>query len=90
MKEIQRGRIGGNFLGNIVLFMPVGFLLSIVTEWKKLWKTAVLGVNFSLFIEVIQLVTARGCVASDDVMLNTIGTLIGYGVYKPIKGFTTY
>ncbi len=35
LKEIQRGRIGNSF-GNIILFVPIGFLLPAVTGWKKM------------------------------------------------------
>jgi glycopeptide antibiotics resistance protein len=89
-KEIQKGRIGTNFLGNIVLFMPVGFLLPIVSDWKQLWKTIATGIGFSLLIEVIQFITARGCFDPDDVILNGLGCIIGYGIYKATdKLFTT-
>ena len=30
LKEMQRGRISVNFLGNIILFMPIGFLVPVV------------------------------------------------------------
>lgn len=82
LKEIQRGRIGANFLGNIALFIPMGFLLPCVTDWKKMWRTVVAGVGFSLIIETIQLVTSRGCFDFDDVLLNCLGTVIGFGLYN--------
>lgn len=81
LKEIRRGRIGMNFLGNIILFMPVGVLFPVVTGWKKMWKTMVAGISFSLFIEIIQLTTSRGCFDFDDVLLNCLGTVIGFGLY---------
>ena len=82
LKEIQRGRIGANFLGNIALFIPMGFLLPCVTDWKKMWRTVVAGVGFSLIIETIQLITSRGCFDFDDVVLNGLGCVIGYGIYR--------
>ena len=82
LKEIRRGRIGANFLGNIILFLPVGFLVPAVTGWKKLWKPLVMGVGFSLLIEIIQFVTSRGCFDPDDVILNGLGTVIGFGLYS--------
>ena len=80
LKEIQRGRIGNSF-GNIILFVPIGFLLPAVTGWKKMWKTVVAGISFSLFIEIIQLITLRGCFDVDDVILNCLGTVMGFGLY---------
>lgn len=82
LKEIQKGRIGMNFLGNIVLFIPVGVLVPVATDWKKMWKTVVAGISFSLFIEIIQLTTSRGCFDLDDVLLNGLGTVIGFGLYS--------
>lgn len=82
LKEVQRGRIGANFLGNIIFFMPVGVLFPVVTGWKKMWKTMVVGISFSLFIEIIQLTTSRGCFDLDDVLLNGLGTVIGFGLYS--------
>ena len=78
LKEIQRGRIG-NSCGNIILFMPVGFLVPVVTGWEKMWKTVVLGVGLSLCIEIIQFITSRGCFDPDDIILNCLGCIIGYG-----------
>ena len=79
-KEIRRVQIG-NFLGNIILFVPLGVLLPMVTGWKKIWKTMVAGISFSLFIEIIQLITSRGCFDFDDVILNGLGTVMGIGLY---------
>ncbi len=85
LKEIQKGRIGANFLGNIVLFIPVGALLPEVTGWKKMWELVIAGVGLSLMIETIQLITSRGCFDLDDVLLNGLGTVMGYGIYKVAK-----
>lgn len=81
LKEIQRGRIGNSF-GNIILFVPFGVLFPAVTDWKKMWRTVVAGVGFSLIIETVQLITSRGCFDFDDVLLNCLGTVIGFGLYN--------
>lgn len=84
VKEIQKGRIGANFLGNIVLFIPVGFLVPIVTrKWEWFWTLAI-GCGFSVLIEATQLMTNRGCFDLDDIILNTIGTIIGYCVWMAV------
>ena len=89
LKEIQRGRTGANFLGNIILFVPFGALLPAVTGWKKVWKAVVTGISFSLFIEIIQLITSRGCFDFDDVLLNGLGTVIGFGIFQAAKRLFT-
>lgn len=83
-KSIRRGGITGNFLGNIVLFVPVGMLVPLVTEKKEWFWTVRAGFCFSFLIEIIQLTTARGCFDPDDIMLNTIGTVIGCGFYRAV------
>ena len=81
VKEMQRGKIGANFNGNIVLFMPMGVLVPLVSGKKKWFWTIGAGFCFSLFIEIVQLITARGCYDPDDVILNTIGTAIGFACF---------
>ena len=71
-----------NFLGNIVLFVPIGFLVPAVTGCEKMWKTVSAGIGFSIIIETIQFITSRGCFDLDDVMLNSFGTVVGFGLYS--------
>ena len=79
-KQILRAGIRSNFLGNILLFVPVGVLLPVVTGWKR--QTLIVGCSFSVLIELIQLITRRGCFDPDDIILNSLGCLIGYGVWS--------
>ena len=89
LKELRRGIVDANFLGNIILFMPFSFLLSMASEWERLWKVASFGIGFSLLIEVIQFLTRRGCFDPDDVLLNAVGTMIGFGLYSAIRKLFT-
>lgn len=71
-----------NFLGNIVIFMPIGFLLPLL--WKKYdraWRTMGIGFLLSVTIEILQLPQMRSS-DIDDLWLNTLGASIGYLVYK--------
>lgn len=69
-----------SLLGNIVLFIPYGFLLPSLYEIKG--KHVVLfGLSLSLFIELSQLFLPRWT-DIDDIILNTFGTFIGYQLYK--------
>lgn len=66
---------------NIVMFMPVGFLLR-VAFMKIRWKSVLLiGLILSIGIEMLQFVYSKGFTEVDDVMHNTLGCVIGYGVY---------
>lgn len=84
VKDIQDGRIRitGNFIGNIILFVPVGVLLPLTGIGDKCLKTGLMGLCLSMMIEATQLATHRGFFEIDDLILNTIGALIGYGIFS--------
>lgn len=81
-RDIWHIDIRSNFLGNIILFVPIGILLPIVIEKHKWYWMVGAGFSLSCIIEIIQLVSSRGCFDPDDVILNTLGTSIGYGVCR--------
>lgn len=60
---------------NILLFIPLGFLLG-----GKDWKAVLLGFLLSAFVEFTQYVVKLGVCEADDVLNNTIGTTVG--VYR--------
>lgn len=71
----------GLYLKNVLLFIPFGYLLSIVTNLK--YKTiALIGLGLSLGIELLQYFFAIGLAELDDLIANTIGTAIGYWARK--------
>ncbi len=73
-----------NFWGNIVLFVPFGLLLVLVSRsCQRLHITLLAGAGLSLFIELLQLFGTRGT-DIDDIILNTLGTLCGYILGKII------
>ena len=79
-----------NFLGNIILFMPIGFMVLLL--WDISAKKALLiGFCSSLFIETCQLFLPRQTDV-DDLLLNTAGVFLGIWVYKLLAkyagGFT--
>lgn len=75
-----------NLFGNIVIFMPFGFLVPILGRKKRnFWFTSLLSFALSLAVECIQLVTRTGCFDVDDIFLNTIGGMLGYLVYALVQ-----
>ena len=69
---------------NIIMLMPLGFLLPYI--WKNFRnpiKVALTGLVFSVFIEFAQLPTNR-LVDIDDLLMNTLGAVLGYVVWKLI------
>ena len=76
-----------NIIGNIVLFIPFGFLLPITFQKRlnrldKLLFACVLGI---LSIEIVQLVLKIGVFDIDDVILNGTGVLLGFIILKKIE-----
>ncbi|AOY14527.1 hypothetical protein BGI23_04960 [Bacillus sp. ABP14] len=70
------------YLLNIVLFMPFGFLLpTIWPQFRKMKNTVCAGFFFSLAIELNQLLNNR-ITDIDDLFTNTLGSIIGYVLYK--------
>ena len=75
-----------NLVGNVVLFIPAGYLL------PRLWKTLR---NFFAFlltcvlaislVELLQLVTLLGSLDIDDLILNVFGMILGYITFMIIK-----
>ncbi|MCT4594783.1 MAG: VanZ family protein [Anaeromicrobium sp.] len=77
-----------NLFGNVMAFMPLGFFVPIVYGRIKKSKYIIyIGFLMSLFIEVLQIITRLGTFDVDDIILNTMGTLIGYVVYKGVGKF---
>lgn len=76
-----------NIAGNVVAFMPFGFILPEVWDQLNRWYTITLmGFLFSLGIELVQLVGRVGSFDVDDLLLNTIGALLGYFAFVMAKG----
>ncbi|TCZ80127.1 VanZ family protein [Paenibacillus albiflavus] len=69
-----------NFVGNIVAFIPLGFMLPILFGTNKAGFTRVLIISLALSagFELLQLITSMGACDIDDVILNTSGGVIGY------------
>lgn len=73
-----------NFPGNILMFLPIGLFFGLLSDKPRWWKSALTTFFVSLFIEVFQLFVSRGTDV-DDLILNTIGGLMGHGVFLLIN-----
>lgn len=72
-----------NLAGNVIVFMPLGFLLPLVSDELQRFSDVFINVfTFVLGIEVFQLFSAFGAFDVDDILLNCLGATIGYGCYK--------
>lgn len=71
-----------NFCGNILAFMPFGFLVPLLFKRFYIVKTIILSSMVSLLVESLQLGFRIGSFDVDDIILNTIGGLCGYLVAR--------
>ena len=70
-----------NLAGNILIFIPFGFFMPVASEHRNFFVTVMDTFLLSLIIEVIQLLTKVGCFVVDDLLLNTIGGVVGYIIF---------
>ena len=70
-----------NLIGNIIPFMPIGLLAPLVFRSISWQKALVVGVVTGLTFEVMEVVFRVGIFDIDDVILNGLGVMIGYGVF---------
>ncbi len=67
-----------NVGGNIIIFIPFGILVAVLLRGRyKAIKTIILGFLLSTGFELFQLYTSCGNFDVDDIMLNTLGAVIG-------------
>lgn len=77
-----------NVFGNLIVFIPFGYLVPMM--WKKAMKfknILMLSAGLSLFFETFQYITGTGSSDIDDIMLNTMGAIIGYILLFYLKKF---
>ena len=74
---------------NILLFVPFGFLLPILWEnFRNVKRVAFMGLITTFFIEISQIFTFR-TTDINDIITNTVGTMIGYYIARRITGSFT-
>ncbi|WP_394582092.1 VanZ family protein [Cytobacillus firmus] len=72
-----------NLAGNVAAFLPMGiFLPYFIRRLNTLNSFAVTMTVMIISVEIIQLATRRGSLDIDDFILNIIGALIGFGLWK--------
>jgi len=79
-----------NTLGNILIFLPLGIFLPLIfKKYSRITKVMVASIVISFSIEVLQIVLQVGRFDIDDVILNTIGGILGFLLLKIIKNVIT-
>lgn len=71
-----------NIFGNILIFVPFGFLGIVFPKLNQFWSL-ILDFLFAIIIwESFQYFTRLGVFDIDDVILNTVGVAIGFWIYR--------
>ncbi len=73
------------FIGNIIWFVPFGMYLEYRGKCKKLWHAFFYGFLFSFTIEALQYIFGTGITELDDLVLNTLGAVLGCILIRIIK-----
>jgi glycopeptide antibiotics resistance protein len=67
-----------NLFGNVLIFVPFGFMEPLASKKRSFWATLIDGCLVSLAVEIFQFITKVGRFDVDDLMLNTTGVALGY------------
>ena len=70
-----------DIIPNVLVFIPFGIVLSLLFN-NKCWISIFIAFLFSAFVELFQLITGIGGFTFIDILLNVLGTLVGYGINK--------
>ena len=70
---------------NVAVFVPVGLMLGIILKQRAWWTALLIGMGVSVGVEVSQLMMNRGLCEVDDVIHNTLGCAIGYGLLWKLR-----
>lgn len=71
------GMAFGNLAGNVLIFVPVGVYLAFFRGRATVVNNALVVVGLSILVEVVQGVFAIGSSDIDDVILNSLGGVVG-------------
>lgn len=87
--EIMRYKIGTKMfnysvIGNIVIFIPFGYLVDSYVKPKNIMPVLLMTLITSITIEIVQLNIGRSF-DIDDIILNVLGGLLGYLIHVGLK-----
>ncbi|MDQ0157944.1 VanZ family protein [Robertmurraya andreesenii] len=72
-----------NLFGNFLMFLPMGIYLPYyIKKINKVSSFVVTMVLLFFVIELVQVVTRRGSFDIDDLILNLLGALIGFAIWR--------
>ena len=82
-RQLGFSAVALNLVGNVRAFVPFGlFLPLLVKRVRSMGETVLLGVEFSLLVEILQLYSKVGSFDVDDILLNTLGVVLGHICFR--------
>jgi glycopeptide antibiotics resistance protein len=73
-------------IGNLVMLLPLGIYVPLLfPKLSGFFRVFIICLLVSISIELMQLITNVRSTDIDDVILNTSGAIVGYGVYKLLR-----
>ena len=75
-----------NLFGNILIFVPYGFFISMAAERRGFFKTLFCSFGLSLCVDLVGLRIRKNRIDVDDILLNTIGGILGYILFAICNG----
>ena len=77
-----------NLIANIITFIPLGFFISVLFRRScRVINVALYSMLIIICIEIGQYILNVGVLDIDDVVLNTIGCVLGFMIYKAVNKF---
>lgn len=70
---------------NLVIFVPFGLFLGALAPTWSWWKASATVFGASLVLEIVQHVISTGSFDTTDLIVNTSGGLIGYGIFALVR-----
>ena len=75
-----------NLGGNILMFIPLGFFLPrVLSRITSLPRVLLITAMLITAVEILQLFTLVGSCDIDDLILNVIGSAVGFGIHNYTK-----
>jgi len=75
-----------NLLGNVIVLVPLGFLFALRYHKNKWGRALLVGLFIGIILELLQVIFKSGILDIDDIILNSLGVIIGYLLFIFIYG----
>lgn len=83
LKQITRLHAIVNLAGNLLLLLPMAvYLPYFIKALRSFWKDTLAVFAIILMIEITEYISRRGSFDVDDIILNLLGAMVGYGIWK--------